>query len=137
VHFVDSGLGTALLGITAARLAARDVAALTEFGHLVETFAVNEIVKQAAWSEAPTSFSHFRAASGHEVDIVCAAPDGTVVGVEIKATATPTARDLDGLRFLRDRLGPTFRGGVLLSFGPYAYSAEERLHVLPLDRLWQ
>ncbi len=40
-----------LLGLSAAKISSRDPAVLTEFGHLVETFAVGEILKQVSWSE--------------------------------------------------------------------------------------
>ena len=46
-------------------------------------------------------------------------------------------RDFRGLRVLRDRLGAVFVGGVVLHLGPLAYTAEDRLHALPLQTLWQ
>jgi hypothetical protein len=39
VHVIDSGLAGWLLGLSAAKISSRDPAVLTEFGHLVETFA--------------------------------------------------------------------------------------------------
>lgn len=53
VHFIDSGLAANILGVTRRKLELRKPSTLTEFGHVVETFAVNEILKQAAWA-------HFR-----------------------------------------------------------------------------
>jgi hypothetical protein len=47
VHVIDSGLAGRLLGLSAAKISSRDPAVLTEFGHLVETFAAGEILKQA------------------------------------------------------------------------------------------
>jgi hypothetical protein len=43
VHVIDSGLAGWLLGLSAAKINSRNPAALTEFGHLVETFAVGEV----------------------------------------------------------------------------------------------
>jgi hypothetical protein len=40
-----------LLGLSAAKINSRDAAALTEFGHLVEMFAVGEILKQVSWAD--------------------------------------------------------------------------------------
>jgi uncharacterized protein len=37
---------------------------------------------------------------------------------------------------LRDKLGTDFLGGVLLNLGQRSYTYEDRLHVIPLDRLW-
>ena len=41
IHIVDAGLASHLLGVTAGRLAQRAPTTLTEFGHILETFAVN------------------------------------------------------------------------------------------------
>ncbi|MGH3932275.1 MAG: DUF4143 domain-containing protein, partial [Pseudonocardiaceae bacterium] len=46
IHLVDSGLGGWLLGLTERALSRRAPVAMTEFGHLLETFAVNELLKQ-------------------------------------------------------------------------------------------
>jgi hypothetical protein len=51
VHIIDSGLAGWLLGLSAAKINSRNPAALTEFGHLVETFAVGEILKQVSWED--------------------------------------------------------------------------------------
>jgi uncharacterized protein len=70
VHIIDSRLAGWLLGLSAAKISSRDPAVLTEFGHLVETFAVSEILKQVSWSEEVVTAAHFRTQSGDEVDLV-------------------------------------------------------------------
>ncbi|HEV3311683.1 MAG TPA: DUF4143 domain-containing protein [Chloroflexota bacterium] len=137
VHLVDTGLGAYLLGITEPRLRSRDPVTLTEFGHLVETFGVNEVIKQAGWSQSTVSFSHFRTKDGIEVDLVCEADDGRVAAVEIKASARIGEEDFRGIRYLRDRLGANFVGGIVAHLGQLSYTKEDRLHVVPLDRLWR
>jgi len=136
VHVVDSGLAAHLLGITQSRLERRDPSALTEFGHVTETFAVNELIKQAGWAQARVEFFHFRTRDQHEVDLVAQTGEGTVAGVEIKASSTVADTDFRGLRMLRDRLGKDFLGGAVLNLGQRAYTYDDRLHVIPLDRLW-
>ena len=37
---------------------------------------------------------------------------------------------------LRDKLGDRFLGGVVLYLGERSYISEDRLHVIPLERLW-
>jgi predicted AAA+ superfamily ATPase len=103
---------------------------------VVETFAVNEVLKQASWAETPLRFSHFRTKDGREVDLVCETDEGRVAGVEVKAASSVEDKDFRGLRLLRDTLGPQFVGGVVLYLGPRSYTKEDRLHVLPLDSLW-
>ncbi|MGD0063988.1 MAG: ATP-binding protein [Streptosporangiaceae bacterium] len=136
VHLVDSGLAAYLLGINDSRLAARDPSTLTEFGHVVETFAINELIKQAGWSSAQVRFAHFRTRDGYEVDLVAETAEGKIAGLEIKASATITDSDFRGMRLLRGKLGTDFLGGVLLNLGQRSYTYEDRLHVIPLDRLW-
>lgn len=136
VHLVDSGLAAYLLGITESRLEARAPSTLTEFGHVIESFGVNEVLKQAGWAESPLSFSHFRTKDGQEIDLVCETDDGRIAGVEIKAASSVEDKDFRGLRLLRDTLGSDFLGGVVLYLGPRSYTKEDRLHVVPLDHLW-
>jgi uncharacterized protein len=136
VHLIDSGLAGWLLGLSAAKVNSRDPRVLTEFGHLVETFAVGEILKQVSWSDEIITASHFRTRDGVEVDLVLETWDGRVAAFEVKAGARIKDPDLDGLRLLRDRLGDRFVGGFVLNLGDLAYRKEDRISVLPLCRLW-
>ncbi len=137
LHVVDSGLAAYLLGITPEKLARRDPAALSEFGHLLETFAVGEILKQASWSDEVRAVGHWRTHNGQEVDLVAEAQDGGVVGLEIKAGREVDQKALRGLVTLRDALGEQFRCGFFLNTGTEAYRLADRIYVCPIDRLWQ
>ncbi|MGH3149671.1 MAG: ATP-binding protein [Streptosporangiaceae bacterium] len=136
VHVIDSGLAGWLLGLSAAKVGSRDPAVLTGFGHLVETFAVEEILKQVSWSEEVVTAAYFRTQDGDEVDLVLETWDGRVVGFEVKAGSRVQDADLSGLRLLRDRLGERFVAGYLLNLGELAYRKEERIMVMPLSGLW-
>ena len=136
VHVIDSGLSGWLLGLSAAKVSSRDPAVLTEFGHLVETFAVGEILKQVSWSEEAVTAAYFRTQSGDEVDLVLETWDGRVAGFEVKAGSRVQDTDLSGLRLLRDRLGDRFIAGYLLNLGELAYRKEERIMIMPLSGLW-
>ena len=136
VHLVDTGLAAHLLGITTAKLANRDPSALSEFGHLLETFAVNEILKQASWSSTPARFSHFRTKDGYKVDLICEIENSRIFGIEVKASATLYNSDFKGLQLLRDKLGDNFLGGIILHLGTHSYTKEDRLYAIPLDRIW-
>lgn len=130
---VDSGLAAHLLGTNPEALR-RDTNML---GPLLETFVGNEVRRQITWSETTPSLWHFRDRDGAEVDLILEAPDGGIVGIEVKATSSPTRKDLKGLQFLADRLGDRFRFGVLFCLAPEALKIGERLAVLPVDRLWK
>ena len=134
VHVIDSGLAGWLLGLSAAKIASRDPAVLTEFGHLVETFAVGEILKQVSWSEEAVTAAHFR--TQDEVGLVLETWDGRVAGFEMKAGSRVQDTDLSGLRLLRDRLGERFIAGFLLNLRELAYRREDRIMVMPLSGLW-
>ncbi|NUR63508.1 MAG: ATP-binding protein [Catenulispora sp.] len=136
VHIVDTGLAAYLIGLNEQKLSGRLPASLTQFGHLVETFAVNELMKQAGWAQQEVRFSHFRTRDHKEVDLVIETAAGSVAAIEVKASGTVADNDFAGLRLLRDKLGDAFVGGAVVNLGQRSYSYEDRLHVLPLDRLW-
>lgn len=138
VHIIDSGLAAHLMRISEAKLAARSPAALAEFGHLLETFAVNELLKQVSWLDDVVTAGHWRTRDGVEVDLVLERSDGGVVGIEIKAGSRVQAPDSRHLAALADRLDDTWLGGVVLYTGSRSFTIDEPrgIHVLPLDRLW-
>jgi uncharacterized protein len=136
IHLVDSGVMAWLLSLTPEKIAQAAPAVLTEYGHLLETFAVGEILKQASWSDAPVNAGHFRTEAGDEVDIVLERDDGQVIAVEIKAGSRISGEDFRGLRQLKERLGPRLEEAIILHTGEHAYKHDDWVTVLPLDRLW-
>src|SRR5208282_3838917 len=113
MHFVDSGVMAWLLSLTPQKITQADPATLTEYGHLIETFAVGEILKQASWSDAPVTSGHFRTEAGDEVDLVLERDDGQVIAFEIKAGSRISGEDFRGLRQLKDRLGPRLEEAII------------------------
>lgn len=122
--------------LTPEKIAQAVPAALTDYAHLLETFAVGEILKQASWSEAPVTTGHFRTEAGEEVDLVVERDDGQVIAFEIKAGTRIDSGDLRGLRRLKDRLGTRLQEAIVLYTGVHAYSRDDWIRVLPPDRLW-
>ena len=133
LHVGDSGLASALLGADTASLAA-DRALL---GQLLETFVFQELLRQASWLDAPTSFFHFRDKDGVEVDVVIEREARAVAGVEVKAAATVTSADFRGLRKLARAAGERFAGGVVLYDGETCTRFGDGLHAVPVRRLWE
>lgn len=137
IHVVDSGLAAWLLGSNPKRLATLDPTALSEFGHLLETFVVGELRKQVSWLDEPVTLGHWRA-DDDEVDVVAEFEDGRVLAFEVKSNQRVAGKDLRGLVKLRDLFGDRFVAGIAFSTGERSYSTDEdRIHVLPLDRLWR
>lgn len=128
----DVGLAAHLLGIaTSAALADHAL-----FGALLESWVAMEVTKQLTWSETPARLHHFRTAEGHEVDLVLEQRDGSVLGIEVKASASVDKRDLRGLRLLRDELGGRFRAGIVVHLGRETLPLGDRLWAAPLAALW-
>ncbi len=136
LHVIDAGLAAHLLRLTPDKLARREPTAMQEFGHLLETFVVAEVMKQLSWMDDIAGLGHWRTHDGAEVDLIIERRDGTVVAIEVKAATRVTNKDLTGLRAIRDGLGDAFLAGVVLNTGPQAYRADDRIQVLPIDRLW-
>lgn len=137
VHLTDSGLAARLQRITPGRLARLDPASLTEFGHLLESFVVGELLKQASWSDHATTLGHWRTNDGHEVDLIVERDDGTVTGFEVKAGRDVQRSDTRGLFALRDTLGEQFNAGIVLTTGDTAYRLDDRIYVIPVHHLWR
>ncbi len=125
-----------LLRLTPQKLAARSPAALTEFGHLLETFAVGELLKQVSWADWAGGVGHWRTRDGDEVDLMVERDDTMLVAFEVKAAGRVPGADLAPLRKLRDATGDAFLAGVALYLGTWSYTFEDRLHVMPVDRIW-
>lgn len=102
---VDSVVAARLRRLTPDELARRDPTALTELGHLLETFVVGERMKQASWLDGVAGVGHWRTRDGDEVDLVVERDDGGVVAVEVKASQRVDTREIAPLRKLRDAAG--------------------------------
>jgi uncharacterized protein len=59
-----------------------------------------------------------------------------VVGIEVKATAAPSANDARHLVTLRDRLGDSFVAGVVFHTRPRAFELSERIVATPISAFW-
>ena len=88
----------------------------SRFGHLVESFAVQQLIAQAGWTDLDLQFWHYRDRDQFEVDVVLTHGRKTW-GVEVKAAATVTPSDGAGLRRLAEQCGKDFQGGVILYVG--------------------
>ena len=132
LHLGDTGLACALLGVDAEALWADR----TLLGQLLETFIFQELRRQASWRGDPINFYHFRDKDAAEVDIVLEGSGQRVAGVEVKASATVTARDFRGLRKLKETAGVRFAGGVVLYDGEVTTTFGDKLFAVPIRSLW-
>ncbi len=132
MHFIDTALACHLIGTTANQLARFDS---PWFGPLLESYVVGELAKQAGWGEQPVAISQYRDRDQREVDVILEHGQG-IVGIEIKATATPTTSHAKHLAYLRDRVGKRFRVGIVLHTGAHTLALSDRIVAAPVSALW-
>ena len=132
LHIVDSGLLAYLIGANDRRIADDGGVA----GSLLESFVAMELLRQAGWAREPVQLFHYRDKQQREVDVILERHSGEIIGIEAKASATPASNDFAGLRYLRDRLGPRFKGGAVLYVGANALPFGDRLTAVPVSGIW-
>jgi len=133
VHFIDTGLAASLASLTIEDWPARR----DRFGHLLESYVLQELMAQAGWTDPDLSFWHYRDKDQVEVDVVLTRGTRTW-GVEVKATATPSAADASGLRRLAALCGDDFAGGILFHAGVNTFAlGDPRFLAVPLAKLWE
>ncbi|KGQ20930.1 ATP-binding protein [Thermus filiformis] len=124
LYLVDTGLAASLLG------------GEDRFGFLLENFVALELLKHAGFGEVEPRFYHFRTHTGQEVDLVLEW-EGRVVGLEVKAAKSLSARDFSGLRALREAAGERFFRGAVLYGGQEVLAVEPGLYAVPIPALWR
>lgn len=132
VHLLDSGLTAGLLGARAARLEADGALR----GQLLESFAAMELVKLSAVSQTRPRAHHFRTTSGKEVDVVLEAPDGKIVGVEVKSSASVDRGSFRGLDALREAAGNRLHRGIVLYSGDQVVPFGDGFFAVPHSAMW-
>lgn len=132
VILTDTGLLAHLAGLNEPALA-HDATAM---GPILENFVAMELSKQLAWNRTRVELFHFRTYGGREVDLVLEADEGRVVGIEVKAAATVSADDLNGLEALRELAGKRFHRGVVLYGGREVLPFGPALWAVPISALW-
>jgi len=106
-------------------------------GRVLETFVAAQLRPELAVSASRPRLHHLRTAQGrHEVDLLVELADGGLIGIEIKANASPAPGDARHLAWLRDELGERFARGVVLHTGPRKYRLGERIDAVPICALW-
>lgn len=132
VHLVDSGLAASLN-----RLSVEDWNShSTDFGGLLESFVVQQLICQASFTDELLRFSHYRDKEKIEVDLVIE-QGRNVWGVEVKKSATIRGEDGKGLARLAALAGKQFKGGMLLYNGHDTLPlGTENCFAVPLERLW-
>lgn len=132
LQFLDAGLLAASIDLSSEAVAQDR----TRFGQVLETFVYGELLKHVSTADGDYRLMYYRDADKFEVDFVIESAAGRLVGVEVKAAATVTERDLRGLKKLASVAGEQFRMGVLLYDGTETMPLGNGLWAAPLSSLW-
>jgi len=133
---VDSALALRLARLTPGQLSRLEYG--EAFGAMLEGFVAAELLRQRTWSERSYDVFHYRDRDGTtEVDLVLELDDGSVIGVEVKAATSFSAKQFRGLAKLRDQVGERFVAGFVLNTGQSGYRYADRLYGAPISSLWE
>lgn len=132
MHAIDTGLLCAIRGFTVDRLIKHPEA----YGLLLETFVVNELIKQSVWLDESLSFSHYRDKDKVECDLIIEDTLGHYYAIEIKGSASLGQKDFTGLKRVKSIAGKNFKMGILLYDGVHTTSFGEDLYAVPIASLW-
>jgi predicted AAA+ superfamily ATPase len=134
IHLCDSGLTAALAGINESTW----MTDRTAFGHLLESFIIQQIHIQAGLLDQKTRLWHYRDKDKVEVDCVLTQGRKTW-GVEVKAAATVSPTHTKGLRRLAEQTGNDFHGGIVFYDGATILPLDRdlNLYAVPISKLWE
>jgi len=132
-HLVDIGIAGTLLDLREKDWNTRR----SEFGHLLESFVVQQLVPQAGWTDPSLQFHDYRDRDQVEVDGVIGRGN-KVWGVEVTTARTVSSSDYNGLRRLADQAGSQFQTGIIIHTGDSLLpSGDDRFLAVPVSKLWE
>jgi predicted AAA+ superfamily ATPase len=132
-YLIDPAFVGPLLGIDA-RAVMRDGDLL---GRVLDTFVVAQLRADSAVSDLSPRLFHARDVNGrHEVDVLAELPDGRVIGIEVKASASPGPADARHLRWLAAGIGNRFALGIVFHTGPRPVQLDDAIWAVPICALW-
>ena len=135
----DPALAARLLGLDASALmrgdqGRRNLNEGTALGALFESLAAQSIMTYAEAAESRAY--HMRMLDNNrEVDLIVARPDGRVLAIEVKLSASLQAVDVKHLHWLRERIGDELIDAVVVNTGGQAYRRQDGIAVVPLALL--
>jgi predicted AAA+ superfamily ATPase len=130
-YLTDTGLTAGALRVDAADL-------LREgdlLGRMIDAYGTAQIRAEIAASDLLPSLFHLRDRDGHDVDLLLDYGRRGLIGVEIKASASPTRADAVHLRWLQQQV-PDFQAGLVMHTGPSVYRLDDSIAAVPIAALW-
>ena len=132
-YVLDPAIATAALGLDV-DLVLRNGDLL---GRLLDTFVLAQLRAELAITTTRPRLYHVRQREGRlEIDLLAELSGGRLVGLEVKADASPGPASARHLAALRDSHQESFVAGVVLHTGPRTYALGDRLVAAPISTLW-
>jgi uncharacterized protein len=107
-------------------------------GKLVEAFVYTQLVAQLEAQEELHELTHYRDRERREIDFVVETPDGTTIGIEVKAGSAVNTKTFQHLVWFRDNLikdrCPFL--GIVLYTGEHPVRFGSGLWAVPMSVLW-
>ena len=133
IHLCDTGLAAALTHLDETEW----LSERSRFGHLLESFIVQQLIAQAGWSFPQLRFWHYRDKDKNEVDCVLTL-GRKLWGAEIKLSQTVSESDTKGLKQLAKYSGENFQSGIIFYDGNDILTLNHpRLLAVPISKLWE
>lgn len=128
LYLNDTGVLSYLLGLNLQGMQNNQ----KSWGKLVETYVINELLKQATWSEQIVHLYYYRTLSGYEVDVILESQDGRIVAIEVKASDHVTMADFKGLKHLQQEMSESFHQGYVFYLGDKTLHFGDKLIAVPI-----
>lgn len=132
LHFLDSGLFSTLLNVTASTFENDR----SKFGSILETFVFSEVLKQTSLLYDTQGVYHYRDKDMNEVDVIIEFNNFSLIGIEIKASATVHVTDFKGLRKIASSEGDRFKVGLVMYDGGQVIPFGDKMFAVPISSLW-
>ncbi len=106
-------------------------------GKLIESFVFNELVTLIDIGDGEYELYHYRDREQREIDFIVERNDGTILGIEVKASATAAKDDFKHLKWFKDNIAKdTPFIGIILYTGETALSFGGSLWAVPFGAMW-
>lgn len=139
-HLVDPALSASLLGIRRDAVLRGEGSKIlppgagTWMGALFESLATQSVRVYAEAAEG--AVGHLRTKNTeHEIDLILERPDGGVVALEVKLSATVDDHDVRHLHWLKSKIGDRLLDRIVITTGSFAYRRSDGVGVVPLALL--
>ncbi len=130
LHVFDTGAAATLGGL-------RPSENNEDFGQLLETLVVTDLLAQASWSKLHINFFHWRYKQKHEVDLLLVDRNNRTICIEVKSNSTVKTTDFQHIEKFRELYPNQFFRGIVFYTGTELHSFGNDLWAVPVGSLCQ